>query len=53
MIDNHIKIYGIDLVFNAFIFSFILDVKIMNNENYVDYNKFSSEQKKRLYKKSC
>jgi len=51
MIDNHIKIYGIDLVFNAFIFSFILDVKIMNNENYVDYNKFSSEQKKDYIKK--
>ena len=45
MIDNHIKIYDIDLVFNAFIFSFILDVKIMNNENYIKYNKFSSEEK--------
>lgn len=47
MITEHIKIFGIKLVFNAFIFSFILDVKIMNNINkeIIKYNDLTDEEK--------
>jgi len=47
MIIEHIKIFGIKLVFNTFIFSFILDVKIMNNINkeIIKYNDLTDEEK--------
>ena len=45
MIDKHIKIFGIDLVFNSFFFSFILDCKIMNKGKYIKYNEFNTQEK--------